>query len=161
MVGAGRAGDRELELARELGLQLARGGAVILCGGLGGVMEAACAGAHRGGAVTVGLLPGDDRTVANEHVDVAIATGLGEVRNALLARGCDAMVAVGGEWGTLSEIALALKLGRPVVALESWRLKRAGLRARGPHLAQDPAEAAALAVSLAVWRRPAPGAERA
>lgn len=160
MVGAGRADDRELELARELGVQLARGGAVILCGGLGGVMEAACGGAHSGRAVTVGLLPGDDRSTANEHVDVAIATGLGELRNALLARACDAMVAVGGEWGTLSEIALALQLGRPVVVLESWRLQRSGLRDRGPHRARDPAEAAALALSLAAARRPAPGAER-
>ncbi len=160
MVGAGRADGRELELARELGLRLARGGAVILCGGLGGVMEAACAGAHSGGAVTVGLLPGEDRAAANEHVDVAIATGMGELRNALLARGCDAMVAVGGEWGTLSEIALALKLGRPVVALESWRLERPGLRDRGPRLARDPAEAAALALNLAAARGPAPDADR-
>jgi len=120
-----------------------------MCGGLGGVMAAACAGAHDGGGVTVGLLPGDDRAAANEHVDVAIATGMGELRNALLARACDAMVAVGGDWGTLSEIALALKLSRPVVALESWRPQRPGLNVSGPHVAQDPAEAAALALSLA------------
>ncbi len=120
-----------------------------MCGGLGGVMAAACAGAHDGGGVTVGLLPGDDRAAANEHVDVAIATGMGELRNALLARACDAMVAVGGDWGTLSEIALALKLSRPVVALESWRPQRPGLDVSGPHVAQDPAEAAALALGLA------------
>ena len=85
-------------------------------------MEAACRGAKAAGGTTVGILPGDDRAQANDYVDVAIATGLGEGRNALIVRAVDALVAVGGEYGTLSEIALALKTGKPVVGIESWAL---------------------------------------
>jgi uncharacterized protein (TIGR00725 family) len=96
---------------------------VLICGGLGGVMEAACRGAKTAGGTTVGILPGHDRAQANEHVDVALATGLGEARNALVVRAADALVAVGGEYGTLSEIALALKTGKPVVAIGSWDLE--------------------------------------
>lgn len=86
------------------------------------MMEAASKGARAGGGVTVGILPGADRAAANEWVEVAVATGLGEARNALVARTADALVAIGGEWGTLSEIALARKAGKPVVAVESWDL---------------------------------------
>jgi uncharacterized protein (TIGR00725 family) len=93
---------------------------VLVCGGLGGVMEAACRGAKGGGGTTVGLLPGTDRGAANEFVDVAIPTGLGEARNALVVRAADALIAVGGGYGTLSEIALALKAGKRVAGLGSW-----------------------------------------
>jgi len=93
---------------------------VLVCGGLGGVMEAACRGARDAGGRTVGILPGADRSAANRFVDVAIPTGLGEARNALVVRSADALVAVGGGYGTLSEIALALKAGKPVVGLDSW-----------------------------------------
>ena len=91
-----------------------------MCGGLGGVMEAACRGAKAAGGTTVGILPGTERSAANEHVDVAIATGLGEARNTLVVRAADAVIAVGGGYGTLSEIALALKAGKRVVGLGSW-----------------------------------------
>jgi uncharacterized protein (TIGR00725 family) len=120
VVGAGEAGDRLAALAEEVGRELAGRGAVVLCGGLGGVMAAACRGAKAGGAVTVGILPTADRSPANPWVDVALATGLGETRNALVVRAADALVAVGGGHGTLSEIALALKAGKPVAGLESW-----------------------------------------
>jgi uncharacterized protein (TIGR00725 family) len=103
-----------------VGRALAEEGAVVVCGGLGGVMEAACRGAREAGGLTVGLLPGLDRRQANPHVQVAIATGLGEARNALIARAADALVAVAGGYGTLSEIALALKGGTPVVGIGSW-----------------------------------------
>jgi uncharacterized protein (TIGR00725 family) len=93
---------------------------VVVCGGLGGVMEAACRGAKAAGGRTLGILPGSDRDAANEWVDLALATGLGEARNALVVRASDALVAVGGGYGTLSEIALGLKSGRPVFGLESW-----------------------------------------
>jgi uncharacterized protein (TIGR00725 family) len=95
---------------------------VVVCGGLGGVMEAACRGAKDAGGTTVGILPGHGRADANPYVDVAIATGLGEARNALVVRAADALIAIGGEYGTLSEIALALKAGKPVVGIESWDL---------------------------------------
>jgi uncharacterized protein (TIGR00725 family) len=109
--------------AEAVGGELARAGAVLVCGGLGGVMEAACRGAHEAGGRTVGILPGADRAAANRFVDVAIPTGLGEARNALVVRSADALVAVGGGYGTLSEIALALKAGKPVVGLNSWDIE--------------------------------------
>ena len=95
---------------------------MLVCGGLGGVMEAACRGAKGAAGTTVGILPGADRTQANDYVDVAIATGLGEGRNALVVRAADALIAVGGGYGTLSEIALALKAGKPVVGIGTWDL---------------------------------------
>jgi uncharacterized protein (TIGR00725 family) len=123
VVGAGRASDVETRVAEGVGRALGEAGAVLVCGGLGGVMEAACRGAKAGGGTTVGILPGSDRADANAYVDVAIATGLGEARNALVVRAVDALVAVGGEYGTLSEIALALKAGKPVVGIGTWDLE--------------------------------------
>src|SRR3954447_17733938 len=122
VVGAGAARADEEQTAEEVGRRLAEAGAIVVCGGLGGVMEAACRGAKAGGGTTVGILPGTSRMDANPHVDVAIATGLGELRNGLVVRAADALVAVGGEYGTLSEIALALKVGTPVVGFASWDL---------------------------------------
>jgi uncharacterized protein (TIGR00725 family) len=111
VVGPGRANGREIAEAEAVGDGLARAGALVVCGGLGGVMAAACRGAQAAGGRTIGILPGADRAAANEWVDIAIPTGLGEARNALVVRAADALVAVGGEYGTLSEIALALKAG--------------------------------------------------
>ncbi len=91
-----------------------------MCGGLGGVMEAACRGAKEAGGTTIGILPGTDRAAANRFVDFAIPTGLGEARNALVVRAADALIAVGGAYGTLSEIAFALKAGKPVAGLGTW-----------------------------------------
>jgi uncharacterized protein (TIGR00725 family) len=105
-----------------VGRLLAQRGAVLVCGGLGGTMEAACRGAKQAGGTTVGLLPGGSRSDANPFVDVAIPTGLGEARNALVVRAADVVVAVGGGYGTLSEIALALKAGKRVVGLGSWEI---------------------------------------
>jgi uncharacterized protein (TIGR00725 family) len=117
VIGAGNATPEGLKLAHELGLELGQGGALVLTGGLGGVMEASSRGCVEGGGVTVGLLPGPDPGDANPWVQIPIATGLGEARNTLVVRGGEATVAVGGEWGTLSEIALALKMGRKVALL--------------------------------------------
>jgi uncharacterized protein (TIGR00725 family) len=102
---------------------LAAAGVVLVTGGLGGVMEAACRGARSRGGRTIGILPGLDRDAANGWVQVALATGLGELRNGLVVRGADAVVAVGGGHGTLSEIGFALKLGRPVVGVGSWQVQ--------------------------------------
>src|SRR5204862_98418 len=115
-------------------------------GGLGGVMEAACRGARSAGGTTVGILPGDDRTDANEFVDVAVATGMGEGRNALVVRTADAVIAVGGEFGTLSEIALALRAGKPVIGIGTWELASDGR----PVEAIIPAGDAATAVDVAM-----------
>jgi uncharacterized protein (TIGR00725 family) len=121
-------------LADEVGRLLARRGAVVVCGGLGGVMEAACRGASREGGTTVGVLPGLDRGAANPFVSVAVATGLGEARNALVVRAADALIAVGGAYGTLSEIALALKAGKPVIGLGTWEIDGVE-RVEGPEAA--------------------------
>jgi uncharacterized protein (TIGR00725 family) len=119
-----------------VGRALAARGAVLICGGLGGVMEAACRGAKEAGGLTVGILPGTDRAAANAFVAVAIPSGLGEARNALVVRTADALIAVGGGYGTLSEIALALKAGKRVVGLDSWDID-------GVVAAADPAAAVA------------------
>jgi uncharacterized protein (TIGR00725 family) len=120
VVGPGEASAEEVATAERVGELVAQGGAVLVCGGLGGVMEAACRGAQREGGTAVGILPGFDRDAANAHVDVALATGLGEARNALVVRAVDSVIAVGGGYGTLSEIALALKAGKRVIGLDSW-----------------------------------------
>jgi uncharacterized protein (TIGR00725 family) len=120
VVGPGEASEPELAAAEEVGAGLASLGAVVVTGGLGGVMEAACRGARSRRGRTLGILPGEDREAANGWVEIAVATGLGELRNGLIVRACDALVAVGGGHGTLSEVALALKLGRPVVGLGTW-----------------------------------------
>ena len=126
VVGAGVASPELTEVAEAVGRGLAEAGAVVLCGGLGGVMEAACRGCRAAGGISVGILPGHDRRDANEHVDVALATGMGEMRNALIVRAADVVVALGGEYGTLSEVAFALKTGRPVVGYDTWDLVPAG-----------------------------------
>ena len=122
VVGPGDASPEELQAAEDVGGALAELGAVVVTGGLGGVMEAACRGARSRRGRTLGILPGEDRDAANGWVEIAIATGLGELRNALVVRAADALVAVGGGHGTLSEVALALKLGRPVVGLDTWEV---------------------------------------
>lgn len=123
VVGPGEGATEELcALATQVGRLLAQRGAVLLTGGLGGVMAAAARGARDGGGVAVGLLPGTDRAGGNADNTVAIATGLGQARNALIVRAADAMIAVGGSWGTLSEIALCQRAGKPVVCLRCWRV---------------------------------------
>jgi uncharacterized protein (TIGR00725 family) len=120
VVGPGDASPQEAGFAEDVGAGLAAAGAVVVTGGLGGVMEAACRGARSRRGHTLGILPGEDRDAANGWVEFAVATGLGELRNGLVVRTSDALVAIGGGHGTLSEVALALKLGRPVVGLGTW-----------------------------------------
>jgi len=120
VIGPSQPGPGVAEAAREVGRLLAGAGAVVVCGGGGGAMEAACEGAAGAGGLTVGILPGPTRADANRFVAVALPTGMGEARNALVVRAADAVIAVGGGVGTLSEIGLALKMGKPVVGLETW-----------------------------------------
>lgn len=146
--GSGDAPPDVIALAEEVGSRLARADAVVVCGGLGGVMEAVCRGAKSAGGTTVGILPGTERSDANAFVDVAIPTGLGESRNALVARAADVLIAIGGEFGTLSEIALALKVGTPVIGLGAWDLRRRGEVVDAIKAADTPAEAVDLALRL-------------
>lgn len=146
--GPGLADPSEEAAAEEVGRRLAEAGAILVCGGLGGVMDAAAGGAEAAGGTSIGILPGTGRIEASRHLTVSIPTGMGEARNALVARAADALIAIAGEWGTLSEIALALKLEKPVVGLGTWRLSKGGsvdpiVRVRTPE------EAVARALELA------------
>ncbi len=127
MIGPGTAAEDLIGDAEAVGRGVAEAGAVLVCGGLGGVMEAASRGAAEAGGTVIGILPTVSRSDANNYVSHTIATGIGEARNLAVVASGDAVIAVGGEWGTLSEIAHARKLGRPVVAMGSWTLSnRAG-----------------------------------
>jgi hypothetical protein len=147
VVGPADASDEPCRLAREVGRLLAESGATVVTGGLGGVMAAASQGARDGGGPAVGLLPGNDRGAANRFVSVAIPTGLEQARNALVVGAADAVIAIGGSWGTLSEIALARRAGKPVVCLVGWRV----VDDRGDDVplvfADSPSEAVALALA--------------
>jgi uncharacterized protein (TIGR00725 family) len=144
----------QVQDAATVGAALALQGAIVVCGGLGGVMEGACRGAHETGGRTVGILPGADRGAANPFVDVAIATGMGELRNGLIIRAADAVIAVGGAFGTLSEIGLALRTGTPVVGLGTWELARDGRPEDAIVRASDPEEAVVRALELAASAHP-------
>ena len=120
VIGAGKADEAALKVAEDVGRGIAAMDAVVVCGGLGGVMEATARGARAAGGLTVGILPRDRKKEANPSIDIALATGFGEGRNVLIVRSADALIAVGGEYGTLSEIALALKAGKTVVGIGTW-----------------------------------------
>jgi uncharacterized protein (TIGR00725 family) len=141
VVGASDATPRELDVAEELGRLLARAGAVVVCGGLGGVMHAAARGCASEAGVSVGILPGDDRAAGSPHLTIRVATGLGEARNVIVARAADAVIAIGGEFGTLSEIAFALKMGKRVIGLGTWALDLEGLPGDPMQRASDAADA--------------------
>jgi uncharacterized protein (TIGR00725 family) len=129
VVGTSAADDTDAcALAEEVGRLLAERGAVVVCGGLTGVMEHVCRGARLAGGTTVGLLPGDTRADGNVFLTVALPTGLGEMRNALIVRASESLIAIGGGWGTLSEIALAVRTGVPVFGLRTWDVVAAGLQ---------------------------------
>jgi hypothetical protein len=120
VIGAGAASPAGYETARRIGRLIAKRKAVLVCGGLGGVMEASCRGALESGGQTLGLLPGAAAEQANPYVTLVVPTNLGHARNVLIAHTARALIAVEGEYGTLSEMAIALKLGRPVAALQGW-----------------------------------------
>jgi hypothetical protein len=122
IVGAGKANKELLKSAEEVGRLLAIEGVIIVSGGLGGVMEAVCRGAYINGGITVGILPTDRKKDANPYVKIPIPTGMGEMRNSLIVRASDILIAIGGGYGTLSEIALALKTGKKVIGLKTWNI---------------------------------------
>jgi uncharacterized protein (TIGR00725 family) len=123
VIGGRRTEKALLSEAEEAGKLIARRGACLVCGGLSGVMEAVSRGAKSEGGITVGILPHDHKREANEWIDIPIATGLGIGRNVIIARTADALIAIGGEYGTLSEIAFALQMGKPVVGIRTWDIK--------------------------------------
>ena len=133
-----------LALAREVGARLARDGVVVLTGGLDGVMAAAAQGAREAGGVSVGLLPGADAAAGDEYLSVALPTGLGQARNALLVQAADGLISIGGSWGTLSEIALATRARKPVVCVYGWRVSDADGRPQPLVVAGSAAQAVEL-----------------
>ena len=139
VIGAGNCNKNVAMLAQKVGQEIAKRGAVLICGGLGGVMQAAACGAKQEGGTTIGILPGSSREDANSCIDIAILSAMGHARNAIIAQSCDALIAIDGEYGTLSEIALSLKMGKTVVLLGSkWEIE-------GTIVAKDAQEAVDIA----------------
>jgi uncharacterized protein (TIGR00725 family) len=149
VVGPSAGTPTELAIGEAVGRGIAQAGAVLVCGGMGGVMEAAAGGCADAGGRSVGILPSDSRLDANPYVTIAVATGMGEGRNAIVVRTADAVIAVHGEFGTLSEIALALKMGKPVVGLGTWELGKDGLPVAAIVAASDAGDAVEKALRLA------------
>ena len=149
VIGGGQCSSEEARLAEEVGRELAKKGATLVCGGLGGVMEAACKGAFSEGGVTIGILPGESRRAANSYVQIPIVTGIGYARNVAVVKSSQAVIAIGGIYGTLSEIGHALQSGIPVIGLNTWSLSRNGQPDDSIIVAQSPAEAVDKALKLA------------
>lgn len=147
VIGSSRAEPDVLRLAEEVGAEIARNGAALVCGGMTGVMESACKGARREGGLTIGIIPSDSKNDANPFVQIPIVTGMGMGRNVMLVKTADAIIAVGGEFGTLSEIAHALNIGKKVIGLRTWKLEKAHSKPI-PNLveAESPKTAVALAL---------------
>ena len=149
VIGGGQCSSEEARLAEEVGRELAKKGATLVCGGLGGVMEAACKGAFSEGGVTIGILPGESRRAANSYVQIPIVTGIGYARNVAVVKSSQAVIAIGGIYGTLSEIGHTLQSGIPVIGLNTWSLSRNGQPDDSIIVAQSPAEAVDKALKLA------------
>jgi uncharacterized protein (TIGR00725 family) len=151
VIGKGTPDGDLLPLAEEVGRRIAEAGAVVVCGGMGGVMEGASRGAREAGGDVIGIVPGEESSSANPYVTHAVATGIGNARNLAVVASGDAVIAVGGEWGTLAEIAFARRLGKRVAALQSWTVSGPGEMDGGPgiEVAADPAQAVELALAAA------------
>lgn len=148
VIGGAQASQQEIRLAEEVGRKLAKKGVVLVCGGLGGVMEAACRGASSEGGLTIGILPGENRRAANSYVQIPIVTGIGYARNVAVVKSAQAVIAIGGSYGTLSEIGHALQSGIPVIGLGTWSLSKNGKANSSIALAQNPTEAVDMALEL-------------
>lgn len=141
VIGGGHCTAKDASMAETIGREIAKRGAILICGGLGGIMEAACRGAYSAGGTTIGILPGEDMETANSYVQIAIATGLGEARNLAIVKSAHAAIAIAGEYGTLSEIAFALKNNKPVIGLNTWSLSRTGRKLKSIIEAKDALDA--------------------
>jgi uncharacterized protein (TIGR00725 family) len=153
VIGDSSCSPEEVKLAESVGEILAQQGATIVCGGLGGVMEAACRGAKSKGGLTIGILPGQDPGTANPWVDIPIVTGIGEARNVAVVKSAQAVIAIGGRYGTLSEISHALKSNIPVIGLNTWSLSRKGREDNSIIQVNNATEAVDKAISFAKRRK--------
>lgn len=143
VIGAGAANAELFSLAELLGREIAKVGCILICGGMGGVMAGACKGVHEANGKSVAIIPGNEASYANKWADIVVATGLGHARNVLVVQSADAVIALPGSWGTMSEIALSLKMGRPVVGVGAWN------HIEGVTPSDSPENAVELALSLA------------
>ncbi|MDP2916523.1 MAG: TIGR00725 family protein [Dehalococcoidia bacterium] len=150
VIGGSQCNADEARMAEKVGRGLAKRGAVVVCGGLSGVMEAACRGAQAEGGLTIGILPGDSRHSANPYVQLPIVTGMGYARNVIVVKSAQAVIAIGGSYGTLSEIAHALQSGIPVIGLNTWSCAREESPDKLVIPATDPEDAVNKAISLAI-----------
>lgn len=148
VIGGSQCSAEDALMAEIIGKEIATHGAILICGGLGGVMEAACKGASMSGGITVGILPDDDIKRANPYVQIPIATGFGEARNSIIIKSADAVIAVSGEFGTLSEIAFALKANKPVIGLDTWSISQKGMEIKQIVRVNDASEAVKKAIAL-------------
>ena len=148
VIGGEQCSTQEAELAEAVGRELARRGVILVCGGLGGVMKAACKGASSEGGITIGILPGDNRRQANPYVQIPIVTGVGYARNAIVVKSAQAVIAVGGSYGTLSEIGHALQNDIPVIGLNTWSLSRNAQPEDSILPAKNPTDAVGKALEL-------------
>lgn len=146
VIGGQKPEERHLRLAEEVGYEIGKSGAALICGGLSGVMEAACRGAKRAGGLTIGVIPTTRKADANPHVDIVIATGMGTARNVIIVRSADALIAVDGSFGTLSEISHAFEQGKRVVSLETWDMRKLGISPELFQVAKTPQEAVEMAL---------------
>ncbi|MBI3584356.1 MAG: TIGR00725 family protein [Nitrospinae bacterium] len=137
VIGAGSCDDRIYRIAEEMGSRIAESGALLICGGLGGVMEAAAKGVKEAGGLTIGILPGFNKDDANPYIDIPIVTGLSHARNVLVVRSSDIVIAIAGGYGTLSEIALALKMGKTVIGIETWKGVDDIIKVKSPNEAME------------------------
>ena len=149
VIGGGECSVEEALLAEEVGKEISRRGAILICGGLGGVMEAACRGASIEDGLTIGIVPGDNPAMANSYVKIPIASGVGYARNIAVVKSAHAVIAVDGDYGTLTEIAFALKTNIPVIGLRTWSLSRNGIEENSIIEAKNASDAVEKAVSLA------------
>ena len=149
VIGGERPSSEEAKLAEEVGRELARRGAILVCGGLGGVMEAASKGAISEGGTTIGILPRDNRQQANPYIQIPIVTGMGYARNVIVVKSAQAVIAIDGSFGTLSEIGHALQYNIPVIGLNTWALSKNGQPDDSIIIAQDATDAVNKALSLA------------
>ncbi|MCL2281276.1 MAG: TIGR00725 family protein [Dehalococcoidia bacterium] len=148
VIGSSQATPAELAVAEQVGREIARAGAVLICGGMGGVMEAACKGAYQEEGLTIGILPGETRFHANEYVKIPIVTGIGYARNITVVKSSQAVIAISGSYGTLSEIGYALQSGLPVIGLDTWDVSRKGNEKSPIIKVKTPAEAVETALEM-------------
>lgn len=154
VIGGSQPSPQEAQLAEAVGRELAKQGAILICGGLGGTMEAVSKGASSEGGVTVGILPGNNRQEANPYVQIPIVTGMGYARNIAVVKSAQAVIAIGGNYGTLSEISHALQSGIPVIGLKTWALSKNGRQDNSIIVVNSPAEAVNKALDLAINHQP-------